>query len=185
MRFNGDFKPEVHVDRMEEPSKLKRPSTIFCGSMGDVFGDWIQDEVLLAITNQAYECHQHTFLFLTKNPKRYAHLSFPSNCWVGYSDDGTQTNRHWVYFRGHKNRFISFEPLIGDRININFAFVDWLIIGALNRNGRPVPPEKGGTKKETVMAILKKADENKTPVFIKNSLLELYSDLPRRQEIPY
>jgi hypothetical protein len=37
------FAPTFHHYRLDEPSKLKKPSTIFVGSMADMFGEWVPD----------------------------------------------------------------------------------------------------------------------------------------------
>lgn len=130
-----------------------------------------------------WNCPEHTFIFLTKNPARYRTFYSPPNSWIGYTDDGTKDKQDWIYVRGRNNTFVSLEPLIGDKINIDFEQVKWVIVGALNRNARPVPPEKGGTSKKMVLKVLQEAGN--IPVFIKDSLFKLYPDLPRRREIPY
>lgn len=154
--------------------KHKKPAVIFMGSMHDLFGKWIVSAMIEAILNTAKNCPQHTFLFLTKNPTRYSEFEFPSNCWTGYTDDGTSDLRNWAIFKGRKNCFVSFEPLIGDCISLNPDLVDGVIIGAMTGPGA-VKPERW-----QIDGIIR-AMEGK-PVFLKNNLLSLFPELPRRQE---
>ena len=180
-RFQGDFKPKFHPERLNEPLKIKKPSTIFVGSMADMFGNWVEHIWIEQILDITRKCQQHRFLFLTKNPNRYESFLIPPNSWVGYT--ATSTRECCFDFRGKGNFYLSAEPLLGKvYIKDNLR---WVIIGALNSNGKPVLPDKGGTRKEWVISLLCEADKYKIPVFIKDSLCELYPDLPRRREIPY
>lgn len=172
-----------HPAELEKIERRKKPATFFMGSMYDIFGEWVSSEKIAMIIKTAINSPQHTFIFLTKNPRRYPGFILPENCWAGYSDDGLQKkNKDWSFYSGFKNQFISFEPLIGDRINIDFSRIDWAIIGALtDKKGRPV--DSGN--KDLIFKIIADAHFSNTPIFIKNSLYKLYPDLPRHREIPY
>ena len=110
------FTPQFHPDRLSEPAKVKKPSKIFVGSMGDLFGDWVPEEWIEAVIRAAMDCGQHTFIFLTKNPKRYHEFGlWPPNCWVGT----TVTNQAdaderipWLLQVDAPVRFVSLEPLL-------------------------------------------------------------------------
>ena len=176
MRFQGNFTPKFHPERLNDPMKIKKPSIIFVGSMADVFGHWIESEWIDQIINIAKKCMQHRFLFLTKNPNRYESFFIPPNCWIGYT--ATATRAYCFDFRGKGNFYVSAEPLLGEvYIKDNLK---WVIIGALNKNGKPCY-----TKKAWVLSLLEQADSFKISVFIKNSLYELYPELPKRRELPY
>jgi len=159
-----------------EIEKRKKSATIFMGSMYDIFGSWVPIEMPQIIIDTAKRSPQHTFLFLTKNPVRYGIYDFPNNCWIGYSDDGTKDMRHWVHFKGRKNTFISFEPLIGRSINVNMALVGSVIIGAMTGSGKNnIRPDR-----DIVDGIISAAGSK--PVYLKNNLLALFPDLQKRQE---
>lgn len=81
--FPNGFKPTFHPERLQEPLKLKKPARIFVCDMGDLFGDWVSQEWIDSVLETVRACPQHTFLFLTKNPKGYRGLEFPENCWCG------------------------------------------------------------------------------------------------------
>ena len=80
--------------------------------------------------------------------------------------------------------FISFEPLLESVFSISFKNIDWIIIGSLNSNNKPVHASKGGTHREWVTELIKQA-HGTIPIFIKDSLYELYPNLPRYRELPY
>lgn len=68
------FRPTLRRDRFNHPKKWKEPRNIFVCSMADLFGDWIPAEWIHEVFNAAREAPQHRYLFLTKNPGRYARL---------------------------------------------------------------------------------------------------------------
>lgn len=82
--FEHDYwKPEI----LPEPERQKKPSKIFVGSMADIFGHWVPAAHIQAVLDACQAAPQHTFQFLTKNPKRVAEFInwIPANCWIGAS----------------------------------------------------------------------------------------------------
>ncbi|MCF6112361.1 DUF5131 family protein [Mesorhizobium muleiense] len=63
---------EIFLDQktLQVPLRWKAPRTIFCGSMTDLFGQFVSDEMLDKIFAVAALCPQHTFIFLTKRADR-------------------------------------------------------------------------------------------------------------------
>lgn len=175
------FVPTFWPSKLGDPLGFRKPSTIFVCSMADLFGAWVPDRWIEQILEVVKACPQHTFLFLTKNPNRYESYMIPSNSWIGYTETGKKDDS--FSFRGNGWFYLSAEPLLGDiYIEKNLK---WVIIGSLNQNGRPVHPDKGGTRREWVVFLLRESDKYKIPVFIKPELYELYPDLPLRLELPY
>ena len=75
-----------YPERLIEPLKKQKPHGIFVGSMGDMFGAWVPSEQITQVLDMMRLAHWHTFLVLTKNPKRLAEFNpFPPNVWVGMS----------------------------------------------------------------------------------------------------
>ena len=70
-KYPYGFDPTFHRYRLDEPSQVKTPSTIFVCSMADLFGEWVPDEWIQKIFEACADAPQHRYLFLTKNPKRY------------------------------------------------------------------------------------------------------------------
>ena len=183
--FIPSFKPE----RLDQPGKVKKPSKIFVCSMADLFGDWIPTDWITAVLEQVYRNPQHTFQFLTKNPKRLRDFNpWPSNCWVGT----TVTNQAdaderipWLLRVEAPVRFVSHEPLLGDMVVDHYLFEDefgnrgqhfvgdykvpfdginWVIIGAMT-GPSAVKPDPAW-----VQGLIDQYRAAGVPVFLKDNL---------------
>jgi protein gp37 len=115
------FKPTFHRYRLDEPQKVKKPSKIFVVSMGDLFGGWVPQSWIEQVFKACEAVPQHTYMFLTKNPKRYKELQFriplptSSKYWYGttvtsMSDIDNITALTSVF---GLHTFLSIEPLLG------------------------------------------------------------------------
>ena len=124
--------PQFYPERLIEPSKLKKPSTIFVCSMAELFGSWVPDAYIHQIIEVAIACSQHQFMFLTKNPRKMRKFIFPDNAWVGITiEDQKAANERTKWFKPNyaKHKFISFEPLLGP-VDVDLTGIDLVIIGA-------------------------------------------------------
>ncbi len=176
------FKPTYWCNRILEPYAQKKPLTIFVCSMADLFGNWVPEWWISGVLKTVRETLRHTYLFLSKNAYRMKVMD-TENAWYGQTCTGVPDRCIYTIPKRH---FLSFEPLLGDGFpNLGLARAKWIIIGALNKNGNPVPPEYGGTKKDWVFSLLSEAEKHKIPVFIKPELYLLYPNLPLRQDLPY
>ena len=174
------WNPEVRFDRKEFMVEMpQKPSRIFVGSTIDLFHSKIPFNWIQYIRGVAMDHPEHTFLFLTKNPARYAEFDFPDNCWLGV----TVTRRYpdmekydWSCFKKTKNlRFVSFEPLL-DRVGIPVSngnpLVDWVIVGAMTGAKKKFyQPEK-----EWIETILNTCEKENLPVFLKNNLKAVWGE---------
>jgi len=185
-RFKGSkawprgFEPMLHPDRLSEPRKLgtkwtcpesmAKGSTIFVCSMADLFGDWVPDNWINEVMLSAVGRERHTYIFLTKNPKRY--LTIPGgfigqkNFWFGTTvtnayDYGQRV--HWLQRLPSENTFISFEPLLSDPGNIDLTGIKQVIVGAQTNPGI-IPPS------EAIRSVVLAAKEAGTMVFFKDSM---------------
>lgn len=148
-RMNDRFKwlpdwtqPKFYPERLNEPSKLKKPSKIFVCSMSDLFGEWIPKKWIENILIVAGQNRQHTFQFLTKNPKRYLEFEFPENCWLGTTIESAEYGNRMKPFADIKNyKFVSIEPLLSDFTGMNFDRFDLVIVGAMTGKNT-IPPKK-------------------------------------------
>jgi protein gp37 len=114
--FPVGFEPTFYHERLDEPKGVKKPSKIFVSDMGDLFGDWVPDYWIGNILEVIHECPQHTFLLLTKNPKRYLEFNFPDNAWPGTSIEDQPTadlRLPYLVKARAKVRFVSYEPALG------------------------------------------------------------------------
>lgn len=170
LRFGQPAELSWHPEELRTIEKRKKPAVIFMGSMHDLFGHWIPDEWIISLITTAKLCRQHTFLFLTKNPARYLEFEWPENCWYG----ATVTMPDAQMVLGPRS-FVSIEPLLADFGDGGFdKDTAGVIIGAMTGPGA-VKPEKAWVEK-----LIEKAGDK--PVFLKNNLLSLFPELPRRQE---
>ena len=188
-RFKGSkawpqgFEPMFHPERLQDPAKKKEPQTVFVCSMADLFGDWVPDEWIRDIFSECVVGYQHTFIFLTKNSKRY--LTIPGWCiggknrWFGTTitdakDCGQRL--HWLQRLPEGNTFISFEPLLADPGPLDLTGIKQVIIGA-----RTNPDNEVGL--EWVLKICEAADRVGAKVFMKDSLSCRWPDRELRREL--
>lgn len=179
----GDpFVPRLWRHRLREPFRYKEPSTIFVCSMGEIFNDFYPASWLNNIRHTIYGCPQHTFLVLTKNPRRTEVGHLPENVWFGVT---INKREDWSRLADAEHcqprrKFISFEPLFDDVLvknpGLHLAAFDWIIIGAQTKPYKP--PEK-----RWVEHIVFEANLLRIPVFLKNNLKPLMGEV-LMQEFP-
>lgn len=164
-RFGYDkadpFKPTFHADRLDEPIKVKKPQMFFVSTMGELFGEFVPREWIKTVLHIVNRCPQHTFLFLTKNPKRYYEFRFPRNVWLGttVNSQADASRIDMIRPTDASVRYLSLEPLYGP-IEASFENIDWIVIGAQSNPYKP--PEK-----EWVEQLLDAFDG---PIFLKRNL---------------
>lgn len=186
--FKYGFYPTFHSYRLNEPVKVQKPSRIFVSSMGDLFGEWVHPRWIRDVLAVCEECKQHTFLFLTKNPRRYIEfikfkgevnrIDFPGNCWVGttITNQKDADERLPLLCKSKASvKFVSYEPMMG-RVDISLwtvsgyeeppfdDVIDWVIIGAMTGPGAIKP------KPEWIESIIKQCRDAGVPLFIKDNV---------------
>ncbi len=170
------FDPTFHKYRLDEPLKLKKPSTIFVSSMGELFGDWVPDEWIQQVLDACRKAPQHIYLFLTKNPERYQGLIPSANMYFGTT---INTNSD-MEIKGCElfchpeniNTFLSIEPILEEIKDYRVQCFDWVIIGAETGNRK----DKVAPKKEWIQNIYDYCAMSLSPVFMKDSIKELMGD---------
>ncbi|KKM99045.1 hypothetical protein LCGC14_1151830 [marine sediment metagenome] len=204
--YPNGFEPTLYPEAFTSPLRLKKPSIIGVGYMGDLFDDAIdpaakveallpseQYSVAMSLKGWVFttikECPQHRFLFLTKQPQNLEKWApFPPNCMVGVSvtndADYTLAVRHLRPLQA-AHKYLSIEPLLG-RVWASPTYferyLDWVIIGAQTK---PYIAPKVEWIQEILVAAHNAGD---IPVFIKDSLRPLLAkEWPGwrlRQEFP-
>ena len=170
--FPFGFKPTLHRYRLGDPAQMKKPQRIFVGSMADLFGAWVPDAWIEAVFDACKAAPWHTYLFLTKNPRRYAELAnarkLPKldNFWYG----STVTKEGAPFFGGSilHNTFLSIEPLL-EPLNAglgSFGPARWIIVGAMTGPGS----KDHQPKREWLENIVEAAGITHAPVFMKENL---------------
>ena len=176
--FPFGFEPTFRRYRLDEPAALKKPSNVFVCSMADLFGDWVPLRWIRDVLDACSAAPQHRYLFLTKNPRRYAELGtiallpHEENFWYGST---VTTNDDTGFYDSERgiHTFLSVEPLLGP-VKLSGGRPEWVIIGAEtgNRQGKVTP------KRVWVNDIAEFCADRGIPVFYKDSLRKLFPDLP-------
>ena len=171
------FVPTFHPDRLNEPELIKKSARIFVCSMGELFDPKLSEIATDLVLKEIAKNPRHTFQILTKRPDRAEKWIFPSNVWLGCSQDCEST--HWDEIDHIRNalapsvRFVSFEPLLAPFYG-SLASIDWVIVGA------QTGPNAMRPEKHWVSVILEMCDDLDIPVFLKSNL-----NWPeKRQEFP-
>jgi len=175
-RFKWPQEVTYRPEELDKIAQIKEPSRIFICSTHDLFGEWIPTKWIFNIITKLQNYPQHTFLLLTKNPKRYVIWTFRENFWLGQ----TITNGKEDIYLPMQNKisFLSIEPLLGE-ITHPFESYDWIIIGALTgKDAKRFQP-----KQEWIENILIQAAKFNIPIFMKNNLRPYYKGI-LRQEFP-
>jgi len=150
MRFEGNFEPRIREERLEAPGHTKpdpeKPggSRVFVCSMADLFGTWVPNDWIYKVLRQVEAHPEWTFMFLTKNPRRYESLEFPDNAWIGATVD-TQARvkpTEDAMANSHaKIKFVSCEPLLESVVFERPELFDWFLVGAKSEGAKKVQPE--------------------------------------------
>lgn len=166
------FAPTFYTYTLSYPEKRFIPSRVFVSSMGDLFGEWVPEAWIQEVFEACKRAPQHTYLFLTKNPKRYCDLAnagkLPAepNFWYGttVTGKGAPAFAESIHF----NTFLSIEPLLED-IDPglgSFGGVRWIIVGAMTGPGS----REHQPRREWLEKIVEAAALTGAKVFMKDSL---------------
>lgn len=162
----------------------KKGRNIFVCSMADLFGKWVPDSWIEEVFKACEKAPQHTYLFLTKNPKRYMELEtkgilrHSENMWYGWSQTDNEKGVG-IILPPSINAFVSIEPLLKPFGKPKIKGIDWVIIGAEtgHRKDKVVP------KRKWIEDIVNECKKANIPVFMKSSLADIWGE-PLIQEFP-
>ncbi len=182
------FTPTFHRYRLSEPQQVKKPQRIFVCSMADLFGVWVPDSWIQQVFAACEAAPQHTYMFLTKNPKRYEKdaglLYWPITAkhYFGITVCNQTMISDAVHYIGEMlmltKTFLSIEP-IQEHIIIPVKaisgvrkWINWVIIGSETGNRKKkIVPDKSWI--DSIAAQCKTAG---IPVFMKESLRGLMGE---------
>ena len=177
--YPDGFAPTFHAERLDQPFKHKKSERIFVVDMGDLFGDWVPATWITDISNAIAKAPWHTYLFLTKNPKRYLDCTFAKNHWVGTTIEHEKhyqkrSSPFWGNHLADNIKWVSMEPLMSD-MPVDSAF-DWIVVG--ERSDIKYTDESWNEVVAWAGNIIDQAKDMHVPIFIKNKLGKYY---PQRQ----
>ena len=158
----------------------KKPSRIFVNSMSEIYfwkPEWIEKTI-----EKTKEYPQHQFFWLTKFPDVYRKKEFqnaPLNNWFGVTDTGAgEIAEVLSLMMVDSPKWLSVEPLI-NKPNFDYSEFGWVIVGAMTgKEARKYQPYR-----RWIWEIIVVVPEN-TPLFLKQSLYDIFPDLSVRKEFP-
>ena len=163
------FTPHSHLERLDQPLKIKKSKKIGLCFSADIFDKAFVDSFELEqVVNKVREAFWHRFINLTKQPQNIPpNFSFPQN-WI----QGVSVNRQTDLWRievlkrtSAKHLAVSFEPLYEDLGSIDLSHIDWVIIGA--QTHPLIKP-----RREWVENLVNQARAYNASVFVKNNIPE-------------
>ena len=133
VKYRDGFKPKLADSELNRRFKNR---FVFACDMADLFGDWVPKEWILDVLATIEKNPTSSFLFLTKNPKRYKEFLdiYPENLVLGAT---IETNRDYAVSNApptveryrnmadlpFKKKLISIEPIMDFDLDI---FIQWL-----------------------------------------------------------
>ena len=164
------FRVTFHPDRLERPSRWKKPKTIFVCSMGDLFHEDVEAPWVYRVLEEACFCEHHTFIVLTKRPKRMATVMSHEpivlpNLWLGVTaeDQAAADERVPLLLKTPAAvRWVSVEPMLEETdLAMLVDDLDWVVIGC--ESG----PRRRPCKPEWVEALVEQCQEAGVAVYVK------------------
>jgi protein gp37 len=145
--YPNGFEPTFCPDRLSEPRKMKTPSVIFVGSMGDLFDLAFTDEQIVDVLLGVAECAAplHTYMVLTKHSRRACEYvkkhGLPVQVWMGVSITHSHELHRLNDLRraapyGLHHNFVSLEPMLSP-IRADYSRLDLVVVGS-KKPGRPL-----------------------------------------------
>ena len=164
----------VGTGDVDAPARWKKPQRILVQSMGDLFYEGVSDEQIFAVFEVMEQAQQHTYLVLTKRPRRMRdavytalRIGMPTeHIWWGVTveNQGVFSDRLAALrcVSGHK--WLSIEPLLGPVYRMpaaKEAGIGWVVIGC--ESG----PRRRPCKLRWVTALVDECKGAGIPVFVK------------------
>jgi len=167
-----DFTPQLHLERLKEPFRWRKPRRVFVCSMGEIFE--LRRGEIIRVLQVCEQNPRHQFLILTKRAEELWRYYYPKNVWLGVTVTGVNDEYrvwHLVAETNARIKYVSFEPLLmpisGD---LNLTGIDWVIIGGRRKITWPKPIPKFVPPRSWVSSIIAEARRVGAAVFLKDNL---------------
>ncbi len=166
--YEKGFEVTLQPHRLGEPLKRKKPTVYFVNSMSDLFHEDIPDAYIKKVFEAMKNSPRHIFQVLTKRAERMAEFlqdnEVPKNAWIGVTVENKEHGLPRLKLLKSVKasvRFLSVEPLLEDLDHVDFANIDWVIVGGESGNrARPM-------NKEWVLNIKEQCEAQGVPFFFK------------------
>lgn len=172
------FAATFHPQRLLAPGHMRVPkgplkpwdTRVFTGSMGDLFANAFDEEMVKAVIAEMAEHDQWTYLVLTKNPKGLIGYDFPPNVWVGTSvvqQSHVSNAEKYLSQVSASVRWLSIEPMLTEIKFERPEVFDWWVVGAQSKTWKvkEMQPDPSW-----VHGLLIQAAEAGVEVFMKDNL---------------
>jgi protein gp37 len=131
-------------DKLDQPLHWKKPRRAFVNSMGDLFHEAVTDEQIARVWGVMARANWHTFLVLTKRPRRMhewlgktarEHRCHPHplpNVWLGVTAENQEQAEKRIPLlldTPAAVRFVSCEPLLGTVDLSGYLLADYFAAG--------------------------------------------------------
>lgn len=160
-KYKDGFVPKL-VDK--ELKRKFHDQFVFVSDMGDLFGEWVPPEWIVKVLNVIKQSPSSTFLFLTKNPRKYKDFVdlLPNNVVLGVT---LESNREYPISKApspldryrnmadisFRNKLVCIEPIMDFDLE---TFVQWIkeiqpaivYVGYDNYNSKLVNPSPTKTE---------------------------------------
>lgn len=169
-KYANGFKVTLHPESLDEPKKIKEPTTFFVCSMGDLFHKYVPLEFIDKVMETIEKTPWHTYQLLTKRPERmfeyfacHRDSNIPQNAWLGTTVESIDNVERIDYLKEKYAavRFLSCEPLLSDLGKLDLSDINWVIVGG--ESG----PKARPMQKEWVLNIQRQCKEQNVPFFFK------------------
>ena len=170
--YERGFDLRLVPEKLTEPLRWRAPRMVFVNSMSDLFHEGVPDDYIAAAATVMCRAAWHTYQVLTKRSGRMRDLlttklrfaaKRPHIWWGVSAEDGAHGLPRIGDLRQApaQVRFLSLEPLIEDLGTIDFAKIDWVIVGGESGPGaRPL-------RREWVRSIRNQCRQAGIPFFFK------------------
>ena len=170
--FERGFDLRLVPGKLDQPRRWRRPRRVFVNSMSDLFHPDVPEAYIADVGRVMSEVRRHTYQVLTKRHERMRSLlagplswmgELP-NVWFGVSvENRRQGLRRLETLRQTPAalRFASVEPLLEDLGEVDFAGLDWVIVGGESGPGaRPM-------EESWVLNVREQCRRDEVPFFFK------------------
>jgi DNA repair photolyase len=165
--INERYSGEIRLLEKELAKDEGEGNTIFVQDMGDLFAENVPSEFILTILNHLKKYQKNTYLFQTKNPKRFLEFEsdFPDNIILGTTIEtnkqeilnkiskapSIEERKYWMKMVGFCKIFLTLEPLIDFDLKELVEIIrdinpDFVNIGADSKNHNLPEPSKNKVK---------------------------------------
>lgn len=145
--FERGFDLRLVPNKLQEPTKWRKPKKIFTCSISDLFHEGIPFDYIKAVFEVMVAADWHTYQVLTKRSDRLnqiaERLPWPEHVWMGVSvESGDYVKRiSDLLATPARVRFLSLEPLLGPLPHLQLDGIDWVIVGGESGpKARPMDP---------------------------------------------